>query len=100
VINPHFAHAVARRLGVAKVTRLLNPKDSGIDANLRLPVLQLAEPSLLGVAFDDFEHRQNVIHDLHSCNRPRRPTANEMNGTAIAGSGAVASPGTDWGVAG
>jgi hypothetical protein len=57
VINPHFAHAAARRFGVANVTGLLNPKDSGIDANLRLPVLQLAEPSFLGVAFDDFEHR-------------------------------------------
>jgi hypothetical protein len=57
VINPHFAHAAARRFGVANVTGLLNPKDSGIDANLRLPVLQLAEPSFLGVALDDFEHR-------------------------------------------
>ena len=68
VINPHFAYAVARLFHLAEVAGLLNPENPGIDANLCLPIFQLAEPLFIGVALDDFKHGLSVIHGLHSSN--------------------------------
>lgn len=66
MVDPHLAYPCAHWLDVAEVAGFLDAENPGIDAGLRLSILQLAEPLLIGIAFANFKHRRSVIHDLQT----------------------------------